>query len=116
VDIAPSSRKAGSILRGYSHPVEFPIPEGIQITVEKQTHLTVQAPIAAASASFGRHPLAASADPYSKKGFAFRERLKKKPERPERQDRRLTPGAALRLVAIAASCWAGSATGARRRK
>ena len=26
---------------GYSHPVEFPIPEGIQITVEKQTHLTV---------------------------------------------------------------------------
>src|SRR5271156_2786187 len=26
---------------GYSHPVEFPIPEGIVITVEKQTHLTV---------------------------------------------------------------------------
>src|SRR6202790_5311072 len=26
---------------GYSHPVEFPTPEGIQITVEKQTHLTV---------------------------------------------------------------------------
>ena len=26
---------------GYSHPVEFPIPEGIQITVEKQTHMTV---------------------------------------------------------------------------
>ena len=26
---------------GYSHPIEFPIPEGIQITVEKQTHLTV---------------------------------------------------------------------------
>ncbi len=26
---------------GYSHPVEFPIPEGIQITVEKQTRLTV---------------------------------------------------------------------------
>src|SRR5579864_8553938 len=26
---------------GYSHPVDFPIPEGIQITVEKQTRLTV---------------------------------------------------------------------------
>ena len=26
---------------GYSHPIEFPIPEGIQITVEKQTHMTV---------------------------------------------------------------------------
>src|SRR5258707_4849378 len=26
---------------GDSHPIEFPIPEGIQITVEKQTHLTV---------------------------------------------------------------------------
>ena len=26
---------------GYSHPVEFAIPEGIQIVVEKQTHLTV---------------------------------------------------------------------------
>ena len=26
---------------GYSHPIEFPIPEGIVITVEKQTHMTV---------------------------------------------------------------------------
>ena len=26
---------------GYSHPIEFPIPEGIQIAVEKQTHMTV---------------------------------------------------------------------------
>src|SRR3979409_1077573 len=26
---------------GKSHPVEFPIPEGIQVTVEKQTHLVV---------------------------------------------------------------------------
>ena len=26
---------------GYSHPIVFPIPDGIQITVEKQTHLTV---------------------------------------------------------------------------
>ena len=26
---------------GKSHPIEFPIPEGIQITVEKQTHIVV---------------------------------------------------------------------------
>jgi large subunit ribosomal protein L6 len=26
---------------GYSHPVEFQIPEGIQVTVEKQTHLVI---------------------------------------------------------------------------
>src|SRR5579863_1884130 len=26
---------------GYSHPIEFPIPEGIQIAIEKQTHMTV---------------------------------------------------------------------------
>ena len=26
---------------GYSHPVRFPIPEGVEIKVDKQTHLTV---------------------------------------------------------------------------
>src|SRR6202051_2830419 len=26
---------------GKSHPIEFPIPEGIQITVDKQTHIVV---------------------------------------------------------------------------
>jgi large subunit ribosomal protein L6 len=26
---------------GYSHPIEFPVPQGIQITVEKQTKLSV---------------------------------------------------------------------------
>ena len=26
---------------GYSHPIEFPVPEGIQITVERQTRLSV---------------------------------------------------------------------------
>ncbi|MDX1386339.1 MAG: 50S ribosomal protein L6 [bacterium] len=26
---------------GFSHPVEFPIPEGIQIKVDKQTHLII---------------------------------------------------------------------------
>lgn len=26
---------------GFSHPMEFPIPEGVKVTVEKQTHLVV---------------------------------------------------------------------------
>ena len=26
---------------GYSHPIEFPIPDGIQITVEKQTRISI---------------------------------------------------------------------------
>lgn len=37
----------GSVLSmtlGYSHPIEFPIPQGIKIAVEKQTHLTVTGP------------------------------------------------------------------------
>ena len=29
---------------GFSHPIEFPIPTGIKIAVEKQTHLTVSGP------------------------------------------------------------------------
>lgn len=29
---------------GFSHPVEFPIPTGIKIAVEKQTHLVVTGP------------------------------------------------------------------------
>ena len=65
---------------GYSHPVEFPIPEGIQITVEKQTHLTVSAPIAAGSGRL--RPIFARLrppDPYKQKGIRITgERLKKK--------------------------------------
>src|SRR5271169_5496697 len=26
---------------GYSHPIEFPIPEGIQVGIDKQTHMVV---------------------------------------------------------------------------
>jgi len=32
------------IALGYSHPIEFPIPDGIEIKVEKQTRLTVTGP------------------------------------------------------------------------
>jgi len=65
---------------GYSHPVEFPIPEGIQIAVDKQTHLTVsgadknQVGQVAANLRALRPP-----DPYKQKGIRLTgERLKKK--------------------------------------
>lgn len=65
---------------GYSHPIEYPIPEGIQIAVEKQTHLTVsganknQVGQVAANLRALRPP-----DPYKQKGVRITgERLKKK--------------------------------------
>jgi len=65
---------------GYSHPIEFPIPEGIQVTVEKQTHITVsgadknQVGQIAANLRALRPP-----DPYKQKGIRITgERLKKK--------------------------------------
>src|SRR6266436_4115532 len=65
---------------GYSHPIEFPIPEGIQITVEKKTHLTVSGAdrgrVGQVSADIRslRPP-----DPYKQKGIRITgERLKKK--------------------------------------
>ncbi len=65
---------------GYSHPVEFPIPEGIKIAVEKQTRLTVSGidrqrvgQVAAEIRSL-RKP-----DPYKQKGIRYvGEVLKKK--------------------------------------
>ncbi len=33
--------KSGVVSLGYSHPIEFPLPPGIQITVEKQVRLSV---------------------------------------------------------------------------
>src|SRR4030088_376017 len=65
---------------GYSRPIEFPIPEGIQITVEKQTPLTVSGAdrgrVGQVSADIRslRPP-----DPYKQKGIRITgERLKKK--------------------------------------
>ena len=65
---------------GKSHPIEFPIPEGIQITVEKQTHIVVsgadkaQVGQVAADLRSLRPP-----DPYKQKGIRITgERLKKK--------------------------------------
>jgi large subunit ribosomal protein L6 len=65
---------------GYSHPIEFPIPEGITILVEKQTHLVVSGANknhvgqTAANLRALRPP-----DPYKQKGVRITgERLKKK--------------------------------------
>ena len=65
---------------GKSHPIEFHIPEGIQIAVEKQTHLVVsgadkgQVGQVAADIRSLRPP-----DPYKQKGIRNTgERLKKK--------------------------------------
>ena len=65
---------------GYSHPVEFPIPEGIQIAVDKQTRVTVsgidrqKVGQVAAEIRGLRKP-----DPYKQKGIRYvGEILKKK--------------------------------------
>lgn len=65
---------------GYSHPIEFEIPKGIAISVEKQTHLVVsgadrqQVGQVAAKIRALRPP-----DPYKNKGIRYTgERLRKK--------------------------------------
>jgi large subunit ribosomal protein L6 len=65
---------------GYSHPIEFPLPAGIEVTVEKLTHLVVkgsdkqQVGQVAAKIRGLRPP-----DPYKNKGIRYTgERLKKK--------------------------------------
>jgi large subunit ribosomal protein L6 len=65
---------------GFSHPIEYPMPEGIQITVEKLTHVVVsgadrqQVGQVAAEIRGLRPP-----DPYKNKGVRYTgERLKKK--------------------------------------
>src|SRR4029077_13005285 len=72
--------KALAFALGKSHPVEFAIPEGIQIAVDKQTHLIVsgadkgQVGQVAADIRSLRPP-----DPYKQKGVRITgERLKKK--------------------------------------
>ena len=64
---------------GYSHPIEFAVPDGVAISVEKQTHLTS----AADRQRWGTWPPKIRAlrppDPYKNKGVRYTgERLKKK--------------------------------------
>jgi large subunit ribosomal protein L6 len=72
--------KAVSFALGKSHPIEFKVPEGIQIAVDKQTHIIVsgankeQVGQVAADIRALRPP-----DPYKQKGIRITgERLKKK--------------------------------------
>ena len=65
---------------GFSHPIEFPIPEGVSITVEKQTRIVVTSTEkqkvgqVAANIRALRPP-----DPYKNKGIRYAgERLRKK--------------------------------------
>ena len=65
---------------GYSHPIEFALPQGIDVAVDKQTHLVVkgadkqQVGQVAAEIRALRPP-----DPYKNKGVRYTgERLKKK--------------------------------------
>jgi large subunit ribosomal protein L6 len=65
---------------GYSHPIEFPIPAGLAVTVEKQTHVVVKGSdkqrVGQLAAEIrGLRP----PDPYKNKGIRYTgERLKKK--------------------------------------
>ena len=72
--------KAVAFALGKSHPIEFAIPEGIQISIDKQTHLVVsgadkhQVGQVCADIRSLRPP-----DPYKQKGIRITgERLKKK--------------------------------------
>jgi len=77
---AESKGKSVNFTLGYSHPIEFPLPDGITVSVEKQTHLVVsgadkqQVGQVAAKIRALRPP-----DPYKNKGIRYTgERLKKK--------------------------------------
>jgi large subunit ribosomal protein L6 len=69
-----------SFTLGYSHPIEVPIPEGMAITVEKQTHIVIKGAdrqrVGQLAAEIrGLRP----PDPYKNKGVRYTgERLKKK--------------------------------------
>jgi large subunit ribosomal protein L6 len=65
---------------GYSHPIEFAIPDGIQITVDKQTHMTITgADKALVGQTVANIRALRPPDPYKQKGIRITgERLKKK--------------------------------------
>jgi large subunit ribosomal protein L6 len=77
---AEARKNAVVFTLGFSHPIEYPLPPGISVSVDKQTHLVVSGvdrqlvgQIAANIRSL-RKP-----DPYKQKGIRYtNERLKKK--------------------------------------
>jgi large subunit ribosomal protein L6 len=77
---AESKGKSVTFTLGYSHPIDFPVPDGVAVSVEKQTHLIVsgsdkQVVGHVAAKIRGLRP----PDPYKNKGIRYTgERLKKK--------------------------------------
>jgi len=77
---AESKGKVVTFTLGYSHPIDFSVPDGVTIAVEKQTHLVVsgadkQLVGHVAAKIRGLRP----PDPYKNKGIRYTgERLKKK--------------------------------------
>jgi len=65
---------------GYSHPVEFPIPPGIDVAVDRQTHVTVSgADKAQVGQVVAKIRSLRPPDPYKQKGIqVVGQRLKKK--------------------------------------
>ncbi|MGH9462166.1 MAG: 50S ribosomal protein L6 [Vicinamibacteria bacterium] len=65
---------------GYSHPIEFDIPDGIKVNVEKQTHITVSgADKHLVGQVAARMRALRKPDPYKQKGVRYvGEHLKKK--------------------------------------
>jgi large subunit ribosomal protein L6 len=65
---------------GYSHPIDFPLPEGISVSIEKQTHLVVSGANKQQVGEVGAEIRALRPpDPYKNKGIRYTgERLKKK--------------------------------------
>jgi large subunit ribosomal protein L6 len=77
---AESKDRVVQFTLGYSHPIDFALPEGVSVTVEKQTHLVIsgadrqQVGQVAAKMRALRPP-----DPYKNKGVRYTgEKLKKK--------------------------------------
>ena len=77
---AQVSGKSVQFSLGYSHPIDFPIPEGIEISIDKNTHIVVSGADkqlvgqTAAEIRALRKP-----DPYKQKGVRYTgEHLKKK--------------------------------------
>jgi large subunit ribosomal protein L6 len=65
---------------GFSHPVEYPLPPGISVTVEKQTHLTLSGVDRQLLGQVAANMRALKKpDPYKQKGIRYTgETLKKK--------------------------------------
>ncbi len=83
VGVGYKSEVKGQVLLlnlGYSHPIEFAIPKGIQIAVEKQTHITVSGAdkglVGETAAIIRRYR---SPEPYKGKGIKYTaERIRRK--------------------------------------